>query len=59
MLKTELTLSIILGHLIVTKYASLNNTKGYLCHLSNKFVDRIIKISEYSSYRDAKKRIHQ
>ncbi len=30
MLKTELTLSIILGHLIVTKYASQNSTKGHL-----------------------------
>ncbi len=48
MLKTELILSIILGYLTVTKYASQNNTKGHLCHLSNKFVNKIIKILEYS-----------
>ncbi len=56
MLKTELTLSMILGHLIVTKHISQNSTEGYLCHLSNKFVDKIIKILEYSLHRDAKKR---
>ncbi len=50
MLKTELILSIILGHLIVTKYASQNSTKRHLCHLSNKFIDKIIKILEYSLY---------
>ncbi len=50
MLKTEITLSIILGHLIMTKYASQNSTKGHLCHLSNKFVDKIIKILDYSLY---------
>ncbi len=57
MLKTEQTLSIILGHLIVTKYASQNSTEGHLCHLSDKFVDKIIKLLEYALYRDAKKRI--
>ncbi len=50
MLKTEPTLSIILEHLIVTKYASQNSTNGYLCHLSNKFVDKIIKTLEYYLY---------
>ncbi len=55
MLKTELTLSIILEHLIVTKYASQNSTKGHLCNLSNKFIDKIIKILEYSLYWGAKK----
>ncbi len=28
-----------------------------ICHLSNKFVDKIINILEYSLYWDAKKRI--
>ncbi len=44
-----------LRYLIVTKYASQNSTKGHLCHLYNKFVDKIIKILEYSLYWDAKK----
>ncbi len=44
-------------HLIVTKYASQNNTKAHLCHLSDKFVDKTIKILESSSYSDAKKHI--
>ncbi len=41
MLKTELTLSIILGHLIVTKYALQNSTEGHLCHLSKKLVHKM------------------
>ncbi len=57
MLKTELTLSIILGHLIVTKYSSQSSTKIHVCHLSNKFVDKIIKMIEYSLYWDAKKHV--
>ncbi len=47
MLKIELTLSIILGHLIVTKHASQTSTKGHLCHLHNKFIDKIIKILQF------------
>ncbi len=43
MLKVELTLSIILGRLIVTIYASQNSTKGHLCHLSKKLVDKLLK----------------
>ncbi len=50
MLKTEVTSLFILGHLIVTKYASHHSTKEHLCHLSNKFVVKIIKILEYCLY---------
>ncbi len=47
MLKTERTLSIILGYLIETKHTSQNSTRGHLYNLSNKLVKKILKFSNF------------
>ncbi len=42
----------------MTKYTSQNSKKGHLCHLSNKFVDKTIKILEYS-YIEMLRNVHE